>query len=187
MAHQEQAAASRLREALLAFRAAESLLLAAERRLKGQSAEDVEAFWSGPGLRIERHVRSTAAEVVAAFKAFSAAGLVASAEARGITLHEGVYAGLVGPSYETPAEIRMIRGYGADAVGMSTVLEAIALRHMGTRIAGISVISNDAAGIGAELNHAEVADVAAAAAAGIRLLVEELVARSKDWMPGGGR
>jgi hypothetical protein len=82
MAHQEQAATSRLREALLAFRAAESLLLAAERRLKGQSAEDVEAFWSGHGLRIERHVRDTATKVVAAFKAFSAAGLVASAEDR---------------------------------------------------------------------------------------------------------
>jgi hypothetical protein len=83
MTTQEQAAATnRLREALLAFRAAESLLLAAERRLKGLPAEDVEAFWSGHGLRIERHVRGTAAEVVAAFKAFSAAGLVASAEDR---------------------------------------------------------------------------------------------------------
>jgi hypothetical protein len=82
MAQEQAAATSRLREALLAFRAAESLLLAAERKLKAQPAEEVEAFWSGPGGRIERHVRGTAAEVVAAFKAFSAAGLVASAEDR---------------------------------------------------------------------------------------------------------
>jgi Tfp pilus assembly protein PilX len=83
MTHQDQATAtSRLQEALLAFRAAESLLLAAERRLKGLSAEEVEAFWSAPGGRIERHVQASAAEVVAAFKVFSAAGLVASAEDR---------------------------------------------------------------------------------------------------------
>jgi Tfp pilus assembly protein PilX len=83
MTHQDQATATnRLQESLLAFRAAESLLLAAERRLKGLSAEEVEAFWSAPGGRIERHVQATAAEVVAAFKVFSAAGLVASAEDR---------------------------------------------------------------------------------------------------------
>jgi hypothetical protein len=82
MAQEQAAATGRLREALLAFRAAESLLLAAERQLKGQSTEEVEAFWLKPGLRIERHVQGTAVEVVAAFKAFSAAGLVASAEDR---------------------------------------------------------------------------------------------------------
>jgi hypothetical protein len=75
---EKAAATDRLRRALLAFQAAQSLLLAAHRRLKGLPAEEVEAFWSAPGGRIERHVQAAAAEVVAAFKAFSAAGLVAS-------------------------------------------------------------------------------------------------------------
>ena len=69
----------RLRRALLEFRAAQNLLLAANRRLKGLPAEEIEAFWLTPGGRIERHVQAAAAEVVAAFKAFSATGLVAEA------------------------------------------------------------------------------------------------------------
>ena len=84
---------------------------------------------------------------------------VIKAEARRlrIPLRQGVYVGLQGPSYETPAEIRMWRKLGADAVGMSTVPEAIALRHAGVRVAGISTITNMAAGILKKpLNHAEV-------------------------------
>lgn len=81
----------------------------------------------------------------------------------GLTLHDGVYAGLLGPSYETPAEIRMLRALGADAVGMSTVNEVIALRHMGVRVLGLSCITNLAAGISAEpLSHEEVYAVAQA-------------------------
>jgi hypothetical protein len=80
--HEEAAATDRLRRALLAFRNAQSLLLAAERKLKGLPAEEIEAFWSAPGGRIERHVQAAAAEVVEAFKAFSAAGLVAPAADR---------------------------------------------------------------------------------------------------------
>lgn len=80
-----------------------------------------------------------------------------AAEAQGFRLEEGVYAGLLGPSYETPAEVAMLRAQGADAVGMSTVLEVIAARHMGARVLGISCISNQAAGItGEPLTHEEV-------------------------------
>lgn len=94
--------------------------------------------------------------------------------AAGMPLHTGVYAGVLGPSYETPAEIRMIRALGADAVGMSTVLEAIAARHAGMRVLGIAVITNAATGLdaaaadGRTLSHEDV--LAAAAAVGPRLV-----------------
>lgn len=82
-------------------------------------------------------------------------------ERLGIELRRGVYAGLLGPSYETPAEVRMLRELGADAVGMSTVLEVIALRHMGVRVGAMSCITNQAAGISAEeLDHSEVEQTA---------------------------
>jgi purine-nucleoside phosphorylase len=77
------------------------------------------------------------------------------------SLKEGVYAGVLGPSYETPAEIRMLRALGADAVGMSTVLEVIALRQLGVRVAAISCITNLAAGISpVPLDHDEVQAIA---------------------------
>lgn len=76
---------------------------------------------------------------------------------RGIALRGGIYAGLLGPSYETPAEIRMMQRLGADAVGMSTVLETIAARHAGARVLGISCITNKGAGLSAQLlDHADV-------------------------------
>jgi purine-nucleoside phosphorylase len=75
----------------------------------------------------------------------------------GMTLHEGVYAGLLGPSYETPAEISYLRTIGADLVGMSTVCEAIAARHMGMKVLAISCVTNMAAGIlDQPLSHSEV-------------------------------
>jgi purine-nucleoside phosphorylase len=74
-----------------------------------------------------------------------------------ICLHEGVYAALLGPQYETPAEIRMLRKLGADAVGMSTVHEAIQARALGFEVAAFSCLTNWAAGIGSEpLSHEEV-------------------------------
>lgn len=83
------------------------------------------------------------------------------ARALGFELKSGVYAGLLGPTYETPAEIRMLRTIGASAVGMSTVLEVIAARHMGARVLGLSCITNLAAGLGGStLNHAEVQETA---------------------------
>jgi len=82
----------------------------------------------------------------------------------GIELAAGVYAGVLGPSYETPAEIRMLRALGADAVGMSTVLETIAARQMGARVLGLSCITNAAAGRdGARLDHGDVQHAAALA------------------------
>jgi len=80
-----------------------------------------------------------------------------AAQQAGVTLREGVYAALLGPSYETPAEIRMLRTLGADAVGMSTVPEVIALRQRGVRVGAISCITNLAAGLSAQpLAHSEV-------------------------------
>jgi purine-nucleoside phosphorylase len=79
------------------------------------------------------------------------------AERLGIMMHEGVYAGLLGPSYETPAEIEYLRRIGADLVGMSTVAEVIAARHMGLKVLAISCVTNMAAGIlDQPLSHAEV-------------------------------
>ena len=85
----------------------------------------------------------------------------AVAEQNQIKLQHGVYAGLLGPSYETPAEVRMVRILGANAVGMSTVLETLALRHMGIKVGALSCITNAAAGIsGQKLDHKEVEEVA---------------------------
>jgi len=104
------------------------------------------------------------------------ASLIATANAvageQGFELRRGVYAGLLGPAYETPAEVRMLRTLGADAVGMSTVLEVLAARHLGLRVLGISCISNLAAGISdAPLSHDEVK----ATAAGVRARFEALL------------
>jgi len=90
-----------------------------------------------------------------------------AAKEEGIPLEEGVYAGLTGPMYETPAEVRMLRALGADAVGMSTVLEAIAARWAGAEVVGVSLVTNPGAGVTGELlTHEEV--LAAAAEAGPR-------------------
>lgn len=88
----------------------------------------------------------------------------AVAQRVGVQLHEGVYAGMNGPNYETPAEIRMLATLGADVVGMSTVFETIAAAHLGMDVLGISCVTNKAAGLpGAVLDHADVTAVAARA------------------------
>lgn len=100
-----------------------------------------------------------------------------------IKLHTGVYAVLPGPCYETPAEVRMLRTLGADAVGMSTVPEAIAATHLGIQVVAFSMISNMAAGIsGQKLSHEEVTDTAKGTAKTLSQLIEhiapEIVSRS---------
>jgi purine-nucleoside phosphorylase len=92
------------------------------------------------------------------------------------TLAEGVYAAVPGPHYETPAEIRMMRAMGADLVGMSTVMEAIAARHLGAEVLAISLVTNPAAGLAdAPLDHADVVAAASASAARIGALLAGLL------------
>ena len=94
------------------------------------------------------------------------------------TLTEGVYAQLPGPHYETPAEIRMLRTIGADLVGMSTALEAIAAREAGAEVLGISLVTNLAAGMtGEPLDHKEVLAAGQASAARMGALLAQVVSR----------
>ena len=99
----------------------------------------------------------------------------------GQELKQGIYAGLLGPSYETPAEIRYLRAIGADLVGMSTVLEVIAACHLGMRCLGVSLVTNTAAGlvseagVPAQLDHQDVLDVSAQAGTRFQQLVERLL------------
>jgi purine-nucleoside phosphorylase len=102
-----------------------------------------------------------------------------TAEALDIPLREGVYAGLLGPSYETPSEVKMLRLLGADAVGMSTVPEVIMARALGIRVAGISCITNAAAGVtGSALSHTEVLETTRRVSGAFEALVTEYLARS---------
>ena len=103
-----------------------------------------------------------------------------AAKGNGIELKEGVYCQFTGPSFESPAEIRMAGKLGADAAGMSTVVEAIAANHMGMRICGISFVSNLAAGISPNpLTHEEVQEAANAAAPKFKKLITESVKNFK--------
>jgi purine-nucleoside phosphorylase len=92
-----------------------------------------------------------------------------------IPLQEGVYMGLTGPTYETPAEIRMARTLGASAVGMSTVPEVIVARHSGMRVLGISCITNLAAGMQSSLNHEEVVETTERVKETFKMLVKEVL------------
>lgn len=98
------------------------------------------------------------------------------ASQQGVSLEDGVYGWLTGPSYETPAEVRMLERFGVDMVGMSTVPEVIVARACGMRVVGISCVTNPAAGLApAPIHHADVIAVTARAAASFERLVEEFV------------
>jgi purine-nucleoside phosphorylase len=102
-----------------------------------------------------------------------------------ITLHEGVYAGLLGPSYETPAEIEYLRRIGADLVGMSTVAEVIAARHMGIKVLAISCVTNMAAGIlDQPLSHAEVMETGERVKTTFESLLRAVLPRMDQFNPG---
>ncbi|RNL78117.1 purine-nucleoside phosphorylase [Halostreptopolyspora alba] len=106
------------------------------------------------------------------------ASLRAAAREADTTLREGVYAAMRGPQFETPAEIRMLRMMGADLVGMSTALEAIAAREQGASVLGVSLVTNLAAGLaGQPLNHNEVLETGREAAAGVGDLLAGIAAR----------
>lgn len=103
--------------------------------------------------------------------------IVSIGEELGLDLQRGVYAGFTGPVYETPAEIKMAHILGADAAGMSTVPEVIAAHHGGLRVAGISCITNHAAGLGPKLSHEDVIEVSAKVRGSFKKLVLTLIER----------
>ena len=104
--------------------------------------------------------------------------VVDAAKELGVTVRRGIYAALSGPSYETPAEIHMFRSFEADAVGMSTVPEAIVARHMGMNVLGISCITNMAAGISEQpINHEEVIETGEQVRATLTQLLRKVISR----------
>lgn len=145
-----------------------------------------ESFTPGNWMILDDHLNLTGTSVLLGQSNFHDMSAIYSQKAReeilklaktqGTTLHSGVYAGMVGPQYETPAEIRMLRHLGADAVGMSTVLEAMQAHVLGLEVIGFSCLTNWGAGMGdAKLNHEEVIDMAGKAGADlIRLLTAYL-------------
>ncbi len=107
--------------------------------------------------------------------------------AAGIRVDEGVYLGLLGPSYETPAEIRAYQALGVDLVGMSTVLEVIAARHMGLRVLGFSLVTNMGVGLAeGPVDHEDVLQVGSAAAGDIARLISDLLADGVLWNARSG-
>lgn len=142
-----------------------------------------EAYQVGQPVLINDHLNLTGQSPLTGAQFVDLTDLY-SARLRGLVraadpdLAEGVYAALPGPHYETPAEIRMLRGMGADLVGMSTAMEAIAARAAGAEVLGISLVTNLAAGMtGEALDHSEVLDAGRSAAVRMGELLAEVVNR----------
>ena len=109
------------------------------------------------------------------------ARLHTAAAAEGVEVREGVYVGLAGPTYETPAEVRMLAGLGGDAVGMSTVLECIAARWVGLEVCGVSLVTNAGAGYSGEpLTHEEVLEAGAIAGPRLARIIRRFVTDLDD-------
>ncbi len=147
-------------------------------------------FHPGTWMMLSDHLNLTSAsplggadfvDLTEAYDAKWRAEFQEAALALEMPLHEGVYAGLRGPHYETPAEIRMLRTLGADAVGMSTVLEAIQARALGLRVAGFSCLTNWAAGISSSaLDHHEVLETGKQAAQAMIDLLKAVIGRPEE-------
>ena len=140
----------------------------------------------GSLMRIRDHINlqgvspleggATFIDMTEAYDADLAQAMDKAAASAGVPLESGVYAAVRGPQFETPAEVRMLAALGADAVGMSTVPEVIFARSLGLRVAGLSMISNQAAGLGGGvLNHEEVIETGARAALDVVKLLREWI------------
>ncbi|MEY3481706.1 MAG: hypothetical protein RIQ71_2481 [Verrucomicrobiota bacterium] len=149
-------------------------------------------FAPGQWMMLRDHLNLTAASPLSGgpnffdmsevYDARLRAVFLAAAQQSRMALHEGVYACVPGPQYETPAEVRMLRTLGADAVGMSTVFEAIQARALGMRVAAFSCLTNWAAGVSSEpLSHAEVMQTGRAAAADLAGLLQDVL---RQGLPG---
>lgn len=162
-------------------------LLGASGLLLTNAAGGMQSEWPVPSLmRITDHLnltgrsplRSTEGGFGSPYDPRLGQALEEAADARKLVLHSGIYAGLLGPSYETPAEIRHLAAAGANAVGMSTVCEALAGHAAGLAVGAVSCISNPAAGIASgPLCHDEVVDAGLAIADDFTVLVREAVPR----------
>jgi purine-nucleoside phosphorylase len=138
--------------------------------------DQINLMWRSPLSGEVRPDEPRFPEMVDAYDPMLADIMVASARDATLPVAEGVYAGVPGPSYETPAEIRMLERLGADAVAMSIIPEVIAARSLGMRVGGISCITNHAAGVTAQrLDHSDVVRVAGSAVAGVREIIRGVV------------
>ncbi|OJY37353.1 MAG: purine-nucleoside phosphorylase [Rhizobiales bacterium 65-9] len=131
--------------------------------------------WAGASPLLNDHSDERFVDMSAAYDADLRAAMQRAATRSGLTLHEGVYCWWPGPMFETPAEIRAARILGADAIGMSTVPEAILARRLGLRVAAVSSITNLAAGMGPPLSHAHTKEVAGAIAKDLATLVVQAI------------
>lgn len=139
-------------------------------------SDHLNLMWTNPLIGVQQPGEERFTDMSAAYDPALRDLLRKAAKKTGVNMREGVYAALFGPSYETPAEVRMLRGLGADAVGMSTVPEVLVARALGIRVAGISAITNAASGVtAAAVSHAEVLDVGRQIATKFESLVTEFV------------
>jgi purine-nucleoside phosphorylase len=139
-------------------------------------SDQINLMFANPLIGPSQEGESRFTDMTDAYDPALRAGLHVAAGKLGIALKDGVYAGLLGPSYETPAEIRMLKTLGADAVGMSTVPEVIVARALGMRVAGVSCVSNMAAGIsGVPVSHKDVLETSERVAQKFQSLVTEFL------------